>query len=338
MKSLALAGLVALASGSALPVSAQANCPNQMSARARVGWGEDYYRRSFSTGYTAAYYTHTKNNGSYGKSYALAEYGGCNASYWHFIQCNVTKTVGSRAPAAVSASKTCFPWCFGTWNANDGRRTCLNPFLLPPPIEIDQSEAQLTGEFFVGGPGARAQISDESQLLVSARRPLAPHEHPSATVRVSIGDAAGNTIAEGSISLRVTAGFGEGNTAHIEGLGIFEGLPLAPEEVEPGIFRIPISLIGSRVDPFLMIGSTISVETEAVPPIAANCDADVDDGSGTGRGDGGVTLDDLLYYMSIFDAGSEHADMDDGTGDGVPDGGVGIDDLLYYLQRFDQGC
>lgn len=38
-------------------------------------------------------------------------------------------------------------------------------------------------------------------------------------------------------------------------------------------------------------------------PRAARCLADMDDGSGTGTSDGGVTIDDLLYYLARFDAG-----------------------------------
>jgi len=70
----------------------------------------------------------------------------------------------------------------------------------------------------------------------------------------------------------------------------------------------------------------------------AGCVADVDDGSGTGTPDGGVTIDDLLYYLGIFEAGSVAADVDDGSGTGTPDGGVTIDDLLYFLTRFEAGC
>ncbi len=70
----------------------------------------------------------------------------------------------------------------------------------------------------------------------------------------------------------------------------------------------------------------------------AACPADVDDGSGTGRRDGGVTIDDLLYYLGIYGAGVSSADMDDGSGTGTRDGGVTIDDLLYYLTRYSAGC
>ncbi len=72
--------------------------------------------------------------------------------------------------------------------------------------------------------------------------------------------------------------------------------------------------------------------------VEPSCIADIDDGSGTGTPDGGVTIDDLLYYLGIFEGGSVAADVDDGSGTGTPDGGVTIDDLLYYLLRFESGC
>lgn len=71
---------------------------------------------------------------------------------------------------------------------------------------------------------------------------------------------------------------------------------------------------------------------------AGRCVADVDDGTGTGTPDGGVTIDDLLYYLDRFAAGDLRADVDDGTGTGTPDGGVTIDDLLYFLSRYSDGC
>ncbi len=68
------------------------------------------------------------------------------------------------------------------------------------------------------------------------------------------------------------------------------------------------------------------------------CLADIDDGSGTGTRDGGVTIDDLLYFLALFADGDIRADIDDGTGTAQPDGGVTIDDLLYFLLRYAAGC
>jgi hypothetical protein len=71
---------------------------------------------------------------------------------------------------------------------------------------------------------------------------------------------------------------------------------------------------------------------------SVRCVADTDDGSGTGTPDGGVGIEDLLYYLTLFEAGSIGADVDDGSATGTPDGGVGIEDLLYFLVRFEAGC
>lgn len=68
------------------------------------------------------------------------------------------------------------------------------------------------------------------------------------------------------------------------------------------------------------------------------CAADVDDGSGTGTKDGGVTLDDLLYYLTLYATGSPDADLDNGTGTWRYDRAVTIDDLLFYLGHYVDGC
>jgi hypothetical protein len=79
----------------------------------------------------------------------------------------------------------------------------------------------------------------------------------------------------------------------------------------------------------------VTLRFQVTPP---PCPADLDDGSGTGTPDGGVTIDDLLYYLSIFADGTVAADLDDGSGTGMPDGGVTIDDLLFFLDHFANGC
>lgn len=75
--------------------------------------------------------------------------------------------------------------------------------------------------------------------------------------------------------------------------------------------------------------------------VSANaCPADLDDGSGSGSPDGAVTIDDLLFFLIAFEAGSPFVDLDN-DGDpaaGTPDGAVTIDDLLYFLFHFEAGC
>lgn len=70
----------------------------------------------------------------------------------------------------------------------------------------------------------------------------------------------------------------------------------------------------------------------------SNCAADLDNGSGTGTVDGAVTIEDLLYFLVQFEAGSSHADLDNGTFTGTLDGAVTVEDLLFFLSHFEQGC
>ena len=42
--------------------------------------------------------------------------------------------------------------------------------------------------------------------------------------------------------------------------------------------------------------------------------------------------------LAAYEAGDTHADMDDASGSGYPDGGVAIEDLLYFLARYEAGC
>jgi hypothetical protein len=72
------------------------------------------------------------------------------------------------------------------------------------------------------------------------------------------------------------------------------------------------------------------------------CPADLDN-DGTfpgGTSDGGVDINDLLYFLAGFEAGSPAVDLDN-DGDpavGTPDGGTDINDLLFFLARFEGGC
>lgn len=72
--------------------------------------------------------------------------------------------------------------------------------------------------------------------------------------------------------------------------------------------------------------------------VGPHCAADIDDGTGTGHPDGGVTIDDLLHYLRLYADGLVCADFDNGSQTGTPDGGVTVDDLLYYLRLYEGGC
>lgn len=107
----------------------------------------------------------------------------------------------------------------------------------------------------------------------------------------------------------------------------------------PGALNFPVR---SGASYLVRVGSgapTVRVAgTMAVSLNCPVCTADVDDGSGSGIPDGGVTVEDLLYYLDLYEGGDVRADVDDGTGSGTRDGGVTIEDLLYFLLRYDGGC
>ncbi len=70
-----------------------------------------------------------------------------------------------------------------------------------------------------------------------------------------------------------------------------------------------------------------------------SCPADLDDGSSSGTPDGGVTIDDLVFFVVRFAAGAPEADLDDdGQDPPGPDGGVTIDDLLFFVLHYEGGC
>ena len=61
------------------------------------------------------------------------------------------------------------------------------------------------------------------------------------------------------------------------------------------------------------------------------CSADFDT-------NGLVEAADLTGYLGAYQSGTVAADLDDGSGTGLRDGGVTIDDLLYFLGRYGAGC
>jgi hypothetical protein len=55
-------------------------------------------------------------------------------------------------------------------------------------------------------------------------------------------------------------------------------------------------------------------------------------------------VDNTAFFSRITLSGACYidytcpADLDDGSGSGTPDGGITLDDLLYFIQRFESGC
>jgi hypothetical protein len=69
-----------------------------------------------------------------------------------------------------------------------------------------------------------------------------------------------------------------------------------------------------------------------------NCVADCNTNGTTGVPNGAVDINDLLYFLVLFEAGSIDADIDNGWGGGVPDQATDINDLLYFVNHFEAGC
>ncbi len=90
-----------------------------------------------------------------------------------------------------------------------------------------------------------------------------------------------------------------------------------------------------QTDPLFIRGYGI-VDFHAA--LTALCPADLDDGAGLGTPDGGVDINDLLFFLAKYEAGSLAADLDNGSGTGIPDAGVDINDLLFFLARYEGGC
>lgn len=162
---------------------------------------------------------------------------------------------------------------------------------------------------------------------------------PVATVDCSPSFSDGREL---TITLSVAPGY-----FPLEAVWMHDGIPVA-SGVRPWGSNVTLNYYGGlRIENSRGADSgTYSVEITAAgcgsvtstAILVTICAADVDDGSGTGQCDGGVTVEDLLYYLVRFEEGALDADVDDGLGAGRPDGGVTIDDLLYFLTRFGAGC
>ncbi len=168
--------------------------------------------------------------------------------------------------------------------------------------------------------------------------------YPSGTPTTLNAGAATSFVADiSSRTLTVTAGTGQ-LFYSING-GAFTSAPLSPLTGTQYTASIPTAPAGASVRYYLSMGSSGGTKVDPVGAPASfftasvpSCAADLDDGTGTGTPDGGVDINDLLYFLGKYEAGLIAADLDDGTGTGTPDGGVDINDLLFMLGHYEAGC
>jgi hypothetical protein len=146
------------------------------------------------------------------------------------------------------------------------------------------------------------------------------------------------TSAEGLRSFDIMASYDSGRTWHV----VVRDLPAAARSYNwalppsTGIPGVGLRVV-ARDSRFQNSASDVAI---AITPGTGGCPADLDNGSGTGTPDDAVDINDLLYFLVVFENGSEDADLDN-DGDpavGTPDGGVDINDLLFFLARFEMGC
>ncbi len=96
------------------------------------------------------------------------------------------------------------------------------------------------------------------------------------------------------------------------------------------------------------IGLAVILACVSAPRAPARCCADLDDGSGTGLADGAVTIDDLLYFLGAFEAGSTHGFCecvhpppclnDSGAPVDCCVDQSGAGPLLWFIEAFERGC
>jgi hypothetical protein len=172
----------------------------------------------------------------------------------------------------------------------------------------------------------------------------------------SIVDVKGNNKGDFVVLGNVTGALAEVNRAAVlngrkqisrrsDGVDL-DGNGLADESLFVNNMQDGRSFLGN--DGFFYIGASIKASATGTTGIGANsmllkidasyCMADLDDGTGSGRIDNAVDINDLLYFLTAFEAGSQLVDIDDGSGTGTRDEGIDISDLLYFLARFEAGC
>lgn len=88
---------------------------------------------------------------------------------------------------------------------------------------------------------------------------------------------------------------------------------------------------------YLGAGNAGGAYTITLTGANAVCPADISNGNGEAKPDCAVDINDLLFFLSQFEAGNVIVDLTDSSFAG-PDCAVDINDLLFFLTRFENGC
>lgn len=180
-------------------------------------------------------------------------------------------------------------------------------------------------------PDQPALVVTVSGEVVAANQPPVANAGPDQTVTDINRNGVESVVLDGSAS---TDPQGSGTITEYRWTLGPTVLAAGPSPTANVSLPLGVNTVTLRVTDAGALSSTDTVQVTVEP----GCVADTDDGTGSGTPDGGVGIEDLLFYLGLYDAGSAAADVDDGTASGIPDGGVGIEDLLYYLGRYDLGC
>ncbi len=172
--------------------------------------------------------------------------------------------------------------------------------------------------------------------------PVADPNFPGAVNLVQIGgmqNTFGIAIGTMGQDLIVDTGIGQGATAQVVTSGTFV-VPTPAGSYTLYLDRGAANVIGSvgvAPSPTTCVAATVSLGAPLT--FTVRCVADLDDGSNTGTPDGSVSIDDLLYFLAMFDVGNLAADLDEnGEDPALLDDAVDISDLLFMLAHFDAGC
>lgn len=180
-------------------------------------------------------------------------------------------------------------------------------------------------------PDQPTRVINVTGEVVSGNTPPVANAGSDQELTDTNGNGSELVTLDGSLS---TDDGGITNYRWTEGVTILSQGPSATQQVSLGVGTHTIMLTVLDGSSFADTDQVVIV----INPGEVACPADVDDGTGTGTPDGGIDINDLLYFLAQFEGGSSGADLDNGTGTGTPDGGVDISDLLFFLGRFEAGC